>query len=146
MEVKVMKKVVSLLLVLIMVAILAVPAFAANIAFSFNLSNNGRDYTTYKGGYNTKEIKTDPASIQCTTDAKGLGYSLHLVRKGALGFSWVVATDTYWYRGTNYTLYPSYLEGENDVNIDYYIAGRIDDDYSGPYGATGRFNSDYVPM
>lgn len=138
-----MKKAITLLLTLILVVAVAAPAFAADVSYAFNLSNSGQDFTTYTGAYNTKSYLNDAATIKCTTNAAGYGYKMHLVHKGFLGIGWVQATDSYWYTGTNYLLHPAYLSGKAQVNKNYYVAGRIDDSYAGPYYANGLFNSDY---
>lgn len=139
-----MKRTISFLLVLTLVVALAVPVLAADISFAFNLSNSGQSFTTYTGGYNTKEYLSDPATIKCTTEAEGYGYKMHLVRKGGfLGLGWDQATDSYWYSGVDYLLHPSYLAGEAEIGENYYIAGRIDDSCAGPFSAYGLFNSDW---
>lgn len=136
-----MKKTISFLLVLTLIVALAVPVLAADISFAFNLMNSGQSFTTYTGGYNTKAYANDAATIKCSTNAAGYGYKLHLVRVGS--GEWVQATDSYWYTGYDYVLHPMYLSGEAVVNRNYYIAGRIDDDYAGPYYASGLFNADW---
>lgn len=138
-----MKKIVSILLVLAMIAAFTVPVFAANVGYSFNLTNEeGRDFTVYKDASNTKLYVSQPGSIRCTTNAMGLGYRMHLVAKNWFGLSWPQATVSNWFSGTNVVRHPEFLENMAKENKDYYIAGRIDDDYSGPYYANGVFNSD----
>lgn len=137
------KKLVSIFLCVALMLALSIPAFAANIAYSFNLRNTGTSFSTYTSNYNTKSYLSDPATIKCdSTDAPGYGYYMHLAYKS--GLSYIKATDSYWYNTNSYLLHPSYLSGAAVLNRAYYIQGRIDNDYSGPYAISGVFNSDWT--
>lgn len=55
------------LLVCVVGAFFASPAYAANIAYSFNLENTGTTYMMYTSASNTKSYASDPATVATTS-------------------------------------------------------------------------------
>ncbi|GEM_PF-4740184 len=133
------------LLVCVVGAFFASPAYAANIAYSFNLENTGTTYMMYTSASNTKSYASDPATVATTSnDAPGWGFAF-LMAYYSNGH-YYIATKTspaYWISGKG-IIHPAYLTNQNQINRAYYVGARIDNDYAGPYSCAGVFNSDYT--
>lgn len=122
---------------LVMVVNLATTAFAADVSYNFNLSNTGTTMVR-STGTNQKVIANNAATIRCAnTNALGWGYymRLHSTAGNQLTYS-------YWYNNTNNLRHPSYLNPSQANLKYYYIEGRIDNDYGGPFSISGTFNAD----
>lgn len=133
------------LLVCIVGTLFATPAYAANVAYSFNLENTGTTYMMYTSASNTKVYASDPATVATTSNnAPGWGFAF-LMAYYSDGH-YYIATRTspaFWISGKGIT-HPAYLPNQNITNRAYYVGARIDNDYAGPYSCAGVFNSDYT--
>ncbi len=137
-----MKKTISCIMLIVFILCFASVAFAATQSFNFNLSNSGTTCYVYTGAYNTKVYLNDDATIKCTyTDAPGYGYYL-----GLCNSSYSQATEQKWYGTNGRTRNHAYFSGKAVVGENYYVAGRIDNDYYGTYTINGKFNSDEVSI
>jgi hypothetical protein len=145
---KIKRSIVCLAIAVMLISSLSITAFAADVAFSFNLSSTSGSTTfePYTDGYNTKVYLNDAATVKVTSNnAPGYGYAYRMFYK-VLGLVYTnasVTSPTYWVSG-NGTVHPAYASGKNEVGRKYYVAGRIDNDYTGPYASAGTFNSGYT--
>lgn len=139
----------KLILLVAMVSAIGVgmvmPASAANISYAFNLGNTGTTFNRYPGGANTKVYSGDPATVRTySNNAPGYGFAFVMQYRILLGYNTAtVSSPKYWIKGAGIT-HPVYASGQNVTNRNYYVAARIDNDYSGTYSCSGYFNSDYV--
>lgn len=128
-----------ILLVMIIASVMCVSAFAADKQFYFNMSNTGTTSYVYSDTYNTKAYANSNATIKVNyVNAPGWGYRLTLVNS-----SYHPSTYHHWFSSAG-TDHPAYYSGYATVGMNYYMAGRIDNDYSGTYTTYGYFNSDYT--
>lgn len=120
-------------------------AFAANEPFSFTLLNTGQAYHFQDGICNVKTYANNPATAATNyNNAPGWGFAFCMAYKQNGVFN--IATVTrpgYWISGVG-IIHPPYKSGQNITGRCYYVGARIDNDYSGPYTCTGKFNSDYT--
>lgn len=141
----------SIIAVTIIVGILSgmvISTSAANISFAFNLGNTGTSLNRYTGASNTKLYVNQSATVR-TYYNNAPGYGFRFVMQCSdptvvAGYAPIVtATAGGWISGAD-KVYLSYLSGMAQANHNYYVAGRIDNDYSGTYSCNGYFNSDQV--
>lgn len=142
---KIRKMLAIALLVCVVGVLFVAPAYAENVAFSFNLDNTGTTYRMYTGASNTKSYANDPATVATTSnDAPGWGYAfLMAYYSNGKYYTATKTSPAYWISGKG-IIHPPYLTDQNKVNRAYYVGARIDNDYAGPYSCAGVFNSDYT--
>lgn len=128
-----------------MILAMSLPVSAGNVSFAFNLKNTQKKYNTCEDGSNKKVYSGDSASVRIQSGyAPGYGFSFIMQYKFMLSYSSATVTSPrYWLSGAG-IVHPAYASGQNKTNRYYYVAARIDDDYSGSYSCSGYFNSDYV--
>lgn len=139
------KRIVAIVSAVMMIASMNLPVSAANISYAFNLGNTGTSFNTYTGGYNVKEYSGDSASVRISSGyAPGYGFAFIMQYKGILGYNAATLTSPpAWLSGAG-IVHPIYASGQNKTGRKYYVAARIDNDYSSTYSCSGYFNSDYV--
>lgn len=116
---------------------------ALNNQFTFKLRNTDTTFNTYYDTYNTKLYVNESATIKTEyNNAPGAGFAFVLKHYNA-DSNLVTGTNQVWFSGTT-TKHPTYISGHSIVNKKYYIAARIDNDYTGPYNTTGKYDSDYT--
>lgn len=144
-NVNVLKRIVTSIIAIAMCMGITVSASAANVSFAFDLGNTGTAFNTYTGGSNKKVYSGDPASVRTySNNAHGYGFAFIMQYINWYGgfSSATVSHPAYWISGAGIT-HPVYASGQNKTNRNYYVAARIDDDYTSG-SCTGYFNSDYV--
>jgi len=139
------KKIVAIVSAVLMVGTMSIPVSAGNISYAFNLGNTGKLFKTYTGGSNEKVYSGDSASVRISSGyGPGYGFAFIMQYKTWVGYSAATLTSPpAWLSGSG-MVHPVYASGQNKTGRDYYVAARIDDDYSGTYSCRGYFNSDYV--
>ncbi|MCQ2534817.1 MAG: hypothetical protein MJ172_09650 [Clostridia bacterium] len=116
---------------------------ALNNQFTYKLYNTDTSFNTYYSTSNTKAYASEPATIKTEyNNAPGAGFAF-VLRHYNSGPYLVTGTNQVWISGRA-TTHPTYMSGHNVVNDQFYIAARIDNDYSGPYNTTGKYDSDYT--
>lgn len=138
-------RILSAILCLMLVMSLAIPVFAANESYEFNVTaqegNTKESYDDYRN-YNYKTQPNDPATIKCyqsSDPAPGYGFYLRLVNE-----TYNIYTESYWYNNANDLRHPTYVNLANANKKYYCIKGRFDNDYGGTYSISGVFNADYT--
>lgn len=145
-----------LALVTIMVASMAIPAYAYDFDFSYlDWTKTERTFTVYTQASNEKFFNGQEATIkgfnvECDPSTNGWGF--RVVHKGTgsnpvditpSGYT-DVTLRTFWLNG-NYTIHPQYKNGYGGKGTYHYVAARLDDvSASGEYTFEGAFNSDYT--
>lgn len=142
------------ILICIMASIAVIPTYADNEDFDFTLTNTLTAYNTYPHASNPKMYAADNATVRVFDSgsdkyAPGWGFAFAMKYLNPNNNSYFLATKVspaYWIRSNTADpiVHPAYENGENIVNRYYYVAARIDDDYTGTYECSGRFNSDYT--
>lgn len=134
-----MKKTMTTMLALILMVSIAIPAFAADQAYYFNLTVEDA-YRVYTATSNQKVIRNDDATIKCTeTNAQGYGYRMGLCYDASN--SYLMATEETWMK-TGRTRNVAYFDNDEAFGNYFHAYGRIDDDYYGPFEITGYYNAD----
>lgn len=134
-----MKKMLAITLVILSLLTVSTTAFAADQAYSFNLTVED-GYRVYTNTSNQKVVKNDKGTIKCTTtNAPGYGYRMGLCHTSDMGY--LMATTEAWLK-TNKTRYVSYHDKDTAFGKSFHAYGRIDDDYYGPYSISGFYNAD----
>lgn len=154
------RRIVMLCMIMTAMSSLAIPAFAANESYDFSMKGNQKQiYTVCIGERyypNTKKIPGDPATIKVasgtTFPPNGYVWAFRLYYSSSYNANsdasnkyYSPATNPLFVRGYD-TFHPTYLTGENIIERDYRIGGRLDDRVTDPnfYVATGKFNADYT--
>ena len=136
-----LRKLLSGLLCLMLVVSLSVPVFAADVPYSFSLTNTGTRYVKAVTEPNQKVLPNDPGTIKSTgTNAPGWGFYMRLKNYDFYNME----TYSYWYNNSNMVRHPAYVDQAHSDQKDYFIEGRIDNDYYGTYYISGAFNADYT--
>ena len=140
------------LLVVSALSVFATPVFAANENFGFSLRNTGKEYNVCTWHTNEKLYVNNAATVKTTSnDAPGWGTAFVMMHKYTdIGGHDIYEKDTvyspaYWISGIG-QVHPKYLPGHAVAHRKYYVAARMDDDYSGYYACYGRFNSDWTDI
>lgn len=141
-------------LVAIMVASMALPAYAADFPFSYvNWTKSERTFTVYTGAtnkkfYNGQEATIKGTSVECDGSTNGWGFRVVYEGTGSNPVDITpsgyvdVTKRTFWLNG-NYTIHPQYKDGYGGKNTFHTLAARLDDESaSGEYTFVGAFNSD----
>lgn len=150
------KCLIMLALVAVMVTSLALPAFAADIDFSYvNWEKSDTEFSVYTEKSNLKTINSQEATVKGTQveyDSNTNGWGFRVVYKGS-GSNPVLIKEsgyvdvtkrTFWLNG-NYTIHPQYRDGYGGKGTPHYVAARLDNDSAdGQYTFVGLFNSDYT--
>lgn len=142
---KFLRRFVSVLMSIALASACFINGMAANEYYEFKLRNTDTSYNVYTGSSNLKSYAADSATVNATYNiAPGWGFAFCLKHSTSAGYiTDTVTSPGQWLSGTG-TIHPPYLSGHNVVNRYYYIAARIDNDYTGEYGVRGVFNSDYT--
>ncbi len=140
------KKLIAMIILVVIISISTViPAYADNVAYSFNLENTGTTYMMYTGASNTKVYAGDAATVKTTSNnAPGWGFAFLMAYYDSGHY--YIATKTspaYWISGMG-IIHPAYRTNQNITGRAYYVGARIDNDYTGTYSCAGVFNSDYT--
>lgn len=115
---------------------------AANQSFTFHMTNTGTTMYVATTNSNQKLYTDQDATVKVNSvNAAGYGYRLALVNS-----SYTIATSQKWYNYNGQKKYHSFLSGMSEYGMKYYMCGRIDNDYDGPYDCSGLFNSDKSAM
>lgn len=134
------KKLFAVLLIVALVSMLGVTAFAADQAFYFSMVSSTTTPFVYTSTYNKKLYTNDNATIklQHNTANDYYGYRLALVDS-----SFTESTYARWFTSNSSTSYPPYLSGMAVYGMNYYMSGRVDSDLgSDVYQCYGYYNSD----
>lgn len=144
------KVIISGLMIVCVLFSMVFPAFAANESFSFYLPNTDTTYSVCTSFSNVKVYANDRATVKTTSNnAPGWGMAFCMKHRyiGSDGLPHyqtdTVTSPAFWISGLG-TVHPTYLSGHNITNRAYYVAARIDNDYTGYYSSAGKFNSDYT--
>ncbi len=144
------KGIITGLLMIISIVGMSVPVLAANESFSFYLPNTDTTYSVCTSHSNNKSYANDSATVKTTSNnAPGWGMAFCMKHRyiGSDGLPHyqtdTVTSPAFWISGLG-TVHPTYLSGHNITGRDYYVAARIDNDYTGYYSSAGKFNSDYT--
>lgn len=143
-------------LVTIMVASLAIPAYAGDFPFSYiDWTKSEKTFSVYTGESNKKYYNGQEATIKGTSvecDSKTNGWGFRVVYEGTgsnpvdltpSGYT-DVTRRTFWLNG-NYTIHPQYKSGYGGKGTFHTLAARLDDESDdGQYTFIGAFNSDYT--
>lgn len=143
-------------LVTIMVASLAIPAYAGDFPFSYiGWTKSEKTFSVYTGASNKKDYNGQEATIKGTSvecDSKTNGWGFRVVYEGTgsnpvdltpSGYT-DVTRRTFWLNG-NYTIHPQYKSGYGGKGTFHTLAARLDDESDdGQYTFSGAFNSDYT--
>ncbi len=140
-----MRKIILSALMSLVLLCFGVDTLAANVPYNFTLHNTDTAYNVYGDQGNIKVYANDSSTVK-TTDNNVPGYGTAFCMKHKYGDSYITDTVTspgQWISGCG-TIHPPYLYNHNVTNRTYYVAARIDNDYSGTYYVAGSFNSDYT--
>lgn len=140
-----MKKLRLIILSLCALSVLAFSgtAFATNPTYDFELENTGQDFNVDSGSTN-KKVYTDRGWTlyvdNLSIDEDSAGMCFVPFRKNS-GGTYVKSGKQKWMTRVRSTT-GKYETGQAVADAYYRIAARIDDDYDGPFSASGSWNSD----
>lgn len=137
------------LLVVSALSVFATPVFAANENFGFDLHNTGGEYNVCTWHSNEKLYVNNDATVKTTSNnAPGYGTAFVMMHKYTdIGGHDIYEKDTkykkpaLWISGIG-QVHPKYLPGHAVAHRKYYVAARMDDDYTRYCSCYGKFNSD----
>lgn len=140
-----MKKLRLFILSLCTLSVLALSgtAFALNPTYSFNLNNTGQNfnidtYSTNMKSYADRGWTLYVDSLSITDGSAGMCF---VPFRNSTGTTYVKSGNVKWIKRVRSTT-GTYGTGEAVEDKNYRIAARIDDDYDGPFSASGSWNSD----
>lgn len=118
-------------------------AFAVNPTYAFELENTQQSFNIDTGSTNMKSyanrgwtLYVDSLSI--TDGSEGMCF---VPFRNTTGSTYVKSGNVKWIKRVRSTT-GTYGTGEAVEDKNYRIAARIDDDYDGPFTASGSWNSD----
>lgn len=125
--------------------LLSGPVHAANMNYSFSLTNSGKQYQKITSNYNKKTIKSDPWTLKVSsiTCAGNYGINFCPVKYKASSNSIVkyCTASSVWRKGTGNAATIAFASGDASL-IEYKLAARMDDDYHSNFKAGGWYNAD----
>ena len=118
-------------------------AFAVNPTYSFDLDNTGQNfnidsYSTNKKSYADRGWTLYVDNISVDAASSGMCF---VPFRNTTGSTYVKSGNVKWIKRVRSTP-GTYGTGEAVANKNYRLAARIDDDYDGPFSASGSWNSD----
>lgn len=140
-----MKKLKLFVLSLCALSVLALSgtAFAVNPTYAFDLVNTGQTFNVDSGSTN-KKVYADRGwtlyvdAISITSGSAGMCF---VPFRNSSGSTYVKSGNQKWLTRVRSTT-GTYGTGQAVADKNYRIAARIDDDYDGPFTASGSWNSD----
>jgi hypothetical protein len=118
-------------------------ALATNPTYDFNLENTGQSFNIDSGSTNKKSYANRGWTLyvdELSIESGSAGMCFVPFRRTS-GSTYSKSGNVKWITRVRSTP-GTYGTGEAVANAYYRIAARIDDDYDGPFSASGSWNSD----